>query len=89
MSAGGRGRARERAGAPEDAGAGTGPEGASPAGLSGGVPYSSTRDAIPRSRKKPHRSVKVWTKTEDAIEGSTPRRSSTVGMKAPANPATT
>src|SRR5918996_5681525 len=49
---------------------------------------SSSHPARPRSSTKPQTSVKVVTKIEEATAGSTPDRSSTMGMKAPANPAT-
>src|SRR5918996_1672022 len=50
--------------------------------------HSSSHPARPRSSTNPQTSVKVVTKIEEATAGSTPKRSSTMGMNAPANPAT-
>src|SRR5690606_18896870 len=45
--------------------------------------HSRSAEARPRRRKKPARSVRVVTKIDDATAGSTPRRSSRIGTKAP------
>src|SRR5690606_30309092 len=50
--------------------------------------HSRSAEARPRRRKKPARSVRVVTKIDDATAGSTPRRSSRIGTKAPAKDAT-
>src|SRR5690606_12881897 len=62
--------------APED------DERATPAG------HRSSSDARPRRKKNPARSVNVVTKIDDAMAGSTPRRSRRIGTNAPASEAT-
>lgn len=59
-------------------------------GLPGGaIAHNSTKAARPRKAKKPTTSVTVVTNAPEASAGSTPNRSSKIGMPVPASPATT
>ena len=53
------------------------------------IGHSNTAAARPRKAKKPTTSVTVVTNAPDARAGSTPIRSSIIGIPVPANPATT